>query len=48
VQQGNLETSNASAIDEMVQLIANQRAYEISSKVVETMDQSYQRLYRPN
>lgn len=48
VQQGNLETSNASAIDEMVQLIANQRAYEISSRVVETMDQSYQRLYRPN
>jgi len=44
IEQGALETSNVNVVDEMVQMITIQRAYEAGQKVVqaedETMDQA--------
>ncbi|MEZ5359443.1 MAG: flagellar basal-body rod protein FlgG [Candidatus Zixiibacteriota bacterium] len=38
LDQGYLETSNVSVVDEMVNMIMAQRAYEINSKVIQTSD----------
>jgi len=38
IDQGHLETSNVSVVDEMVNMIMAQRAYEINSKVIQTSD----------
>jgi len=38
LDQGNLESSNVSVVDEMVNMIMAQRAYEINSKVIQTSD----------
>ena len=38
IQQGALERSNTEVVSEMVNLIANYRAYEASSKAVTTQD----------
>ncbi|MCC5909638.1 MAG: flagellar basal-body rod protein FlgG [Clostridiaceae bacterium] len=38
LRQGYLETSNVQVVDEMVRLISAQRAYEISSKAIQTAD----------
>jgi flagellar basal-body rod protein FlgG len=38
VQQGSLEASNVDTVDEMVNLIVAQRAYELNSKAVSTAD----------
>lgn len=38
LDQGNLEASNVSVVDEMVNMIMAQRAYEINSKVIQTSD----------
>lgn len=38
VGQGELESSNVSIVEEMVQMIMGQRAYELNSKVVKTGD----------
>lgn len=40
--QGELETSNVNIVDEMVNMITSQRAYETNSKVVQTADQMLQ------
>ena len=40
--QGYVEQSNVSIVDEFVNLIAAQRAYEANSKVVKAADQMYQ------
>ena len=37
--QGALETSNVAIVEEMVDMISTQRAYEMNSKVVSTADQ---------
>jgi flagellar basal-body rod protein FlgG len=37
--QGFLEASNVNIIEEMVNMIVGQRAYEINSKVIQTVDQ---------
>ncbi|MEJ2046140.1 MAG: flagellar basal-body rod protein FlgG [Reinekea sp.] len=37
--QGALETSNVTIVEEMVDMISTQRAYEMNSKVVSTADQ---------
>jgi flagellar basal-body rod protein FlgG len=37
--QGTLESSNVKVVDEMVELIVNQRAYEMNSRVIGTVDQ---------
>lgn len=37
--QGELENSNVSIVDEMVQMIVGQRAYELNSKVIKTGDE---------
>lgn len=39
LQQGYLEVSNVNLIDEMVNLVIAQRAYEVNSKVVSASDQ---------
>lgn len=47
VHQGALEASNASAIDEMVQMIQVQRAFQTSSKLMSSIDQTFRRLTQP-
>ena len=42
--QGYVETSNVNVVEEMVNMIQTQRAYEINSKAVSTSDQMLQRL----
>ncbi|MCM2130400.1 flagellar basal-body rod protein FlgG [Larsenimonas rhizosphaerae] len=44
IEQNYLETSNVNVVEEMVNMIATQRAYEINSKAVSTSDQMLQRL----
>ena len=41
-QQGFLELSNVSVVEEMVNLIAAQRAYEVNSRTVQTADEMLQ------
>jgi flagellar basal-body rod protein FlgG len=38
IEQGSLESSNVDVVDEMVNLIVAQRAYELNSKAVSTSD----------
>lgn len=40
--QGTLETSNVDIVEEMVDMITTQRAYEMNSKVISTADQMLQ------
>lgn len=40
--QGQLESSNVNIVDEMINMITAQRAYETNSKVVQTSDQMLQ------
>ncbi|MFH1810637.1 MAG: flagellar basal-body rod protein FlgG [Pseudomonadota bacterium] len=42
--QGYLETSNVQVVEEMVELIASQRAYELNSKAIQAADAILQRL----
>jgi flagellar basal-body rod protein FlgG len=42
IAQGQLEGSNVSIVDEMVNMIKNQRAFEINSKAVQAADQMLQ------
>ena len=42
VKQGALETSNVSVVEELVNMITTQRAYEMNSKVVSAADQMLQ------
>ena len=42
IMQGYIEQSNVSVVDEFVNLIVAQRAYEASSKVVKAADEMYQ------
>lgn len=42
VKQGSLETSNVSVVEELVNMITAQRAYEMNSKVVSAADQMLQ------
>ena len=42
ISQGYLEMSNVSVVDEMVSMIAAQRAYELNSKAVKTVDDMLQ------
>jgi len=42
INQGTLEQSNVSAVDEMVNLIAAQRAYEMNSKAIQAADEMLQ------
>ena len=44
ISQGFLEGSNVKAVEEMIDMIAVQRAYELNSKVISTADQMLQRL----
>ncbi len=42
LQQGMLENSNVNVVDEFIQMIVTQRAYEANSKVVQAADQMFQ------
>lgn len=42
VMQGNLETSNVNVVEELVDMIEAQRAYELNSKAISTADQMLQ------
>lgn len=44
LKQGSLENSNVSVVEEMVNMITTQRAYEMNSKVISTADQMLQYL----
>ena len=47
LQQGFVETSNVNVVEEMVNMIQTQRAYEINSKAITTSDQMLQKLAQP-
>jgi flagellar basal-body rod protein FlgG len=42
ISQGNLEMSNVDAVEEMIAMIAGQRAYEMNSKAIQTSDSMLQ------
>jgi flagellar basal-body rod protein FlgG len=42
LNQGSLESSNVNVVEEMVNMIQIQRAYEMNSKAVQTCDQMLQ------
>ena len=42
IAQAQLEGSNVNIVEEMVNMITGQRAYEINSKVIQTADQMLQ------
>ncbi len=42
LKQRSLEGSNVNVVEEMVNMIVNQRAYELNSKVIQTSDQMLQ------
>lgn len=44
LNQGYVETSNVNVVEELVNMIQTQRAYEINSKAIQTSDQMLQRL----
>jgi flagellar basal-body rod protein FlgG len=44
LQQGLIEGSNVNVVEELVTMIATQRAYELNSKAIQTSDQMLQRL----
>ncbi|MGC4120553.1 MAG: flagellar basal-body rod protein FlgG [Myxococcales bacterium] len=44
LSQGFLEGANVKAVEEMIDMISTQRAYELNSKVIQTADQMLQRL----
>ena len=44
VRQGFVEGSNVNVVEELVSMIATQRAYEMNSKSIQTSDQMLQRL----
>ena len=44
VMQGYTENSNVSVVEEFINLIVSQRAYEANSKVVQAADQMYQQV----
>lgn len=47
VRQGNVESSNVEAMDELVALITIQRSFESAATAVRTIEQSYRRLNQP-
>lgn len=44
ISQGYVETSNVNVVEELVNMIQTQRAYELNSKAISTSDQMLQRL----
>ena len=42
VEQGMLENSNVDVVEELVNMITTQRAYEMNSRVISTADQMLQ------
>ena len=44
IEQGYLESSNVDVVEEFVNLITSQRAYEANSKVVKAADEMYQQV----
>jgi flagellar basal-body rod protein FlgG len=47
VRQGYVEQANVSAVDELVAMIAVQRRFEMGTRVMSSIEQSYRRLTNP-
>jgi flagellar basal-body rod protein FlgF len=47
VEQYALEESNATGVEEMVAMIGIQRSFEVTARVFEAIDKTYERLTRP-
>jgi flagellar basal-body rod protein FlgG len=45
IAQGYLEVSNVNVVEEMVNMIIAQRAYELNSKAIQTADAMMERAY---
>lgn len=45
VAQGYIEVSNVNVVEEMVNMIIAQRAYELNSKAIQTADAMMERAY---
>ena len=39
IRQGNLEASNVNVVEELVDMIETQRAYEVNSKMISSSDE---------
>lgn len=48
VHQGAVERSNVSSIEQLVEMVTQQRSYEVASRSVSLISSSYERLNRPN
>jgi flagellar basal-body rod protein FlgG len=42
IRAGNLETSNVNVVEELVDMIETQRAYEVNSKMIKATDEMLQ------
>ncbi|HNC70721.1 MAG TPA: flagellar basal body rod C-terminal domain-containing protein, partial [Pseudomonadales bacterium] len=42
IEQGSLENSNVDVVEELVNMVTTQRAYEMNAKVIATSDQMLQ------
>ena len=42
IRSGNLETSNVNVVEELVDMIETQRAYEVNSKMIKATDEMLQ------
>lgn len=47
VHQGAIEGSNATGMTELIEMVVNQRAYELAANTIQMIDQSYKRLHQP-
>jgi flagellar basal-body rod protein FlgF len=47
IQQGSLERSNTTGVNELIDMLETQRAFEVAARTVSSIDHSYQRLTAP-
>ncbi len=47
VHQGAIESSNASGMSELIEMIVTQRSYDLAANTIQMIDQSYKRLNQP-
>ncbi|QDU86556.1 Flagellar basal-body rod protein FlgG [Planctomycetes bacterium Pla163] len=48
IHQGAVEKPNVSGIEQLVEMVAQQRSYDVASRSVSLISSSYERLNRPN
>lgn len=47
VHQGSIESSNATGMVELIEMLVTQRSYEMAATTIQMIDQSYKRLNQP-